>query len=461
MAWLDFALTEVADQPGAESLDVFTQSIGPELIEQCLAATGTATLRRRRLPADQVLWLVLGMALLRDRPIDEVVEKLDLALPGPGGSGAVASSSVAEARQRLGSEPLKWLFERCSRQWSVESAERYRWRGLSVFAVDGSTLRVADSDENREHFGLAKGAADSGYPLARLAAVVAVRSHVLASVAVGPYATTEHELADQCLPVIPDDSVTIMDKGFMAARYLVGICRGGSNRHWLIRAKKNTKWKVLEENAAGDFIVELSVSHAAQTKDRSLPKKVRARAIAYQHRRSDGPQFLLTSLLDAQQYPSKELIALYHERWEIELAYDEIKTHLLEREETIRSRKVETVYQEIWGILLAFNLVRLDMERIAEHAKVAPVRISFVMATRYIRDEWSWCAVASPGSIPAKLRKMRQRASRFVLPRRRSNRSSPRAVKVKASQYPTKKRKRSASDSQWTKDPSSAAGIGS
>lgn len=459
MDWLDLALTETADQPGPDSLEVLKRSIDPDLIEQCLLATGKATLRRRRLPADQVLWLVLGMALIRDRPISEVVSKLDLALPGPGGSGLVASSSIAEARQRLGSEPLKWLFERCSREWALGSAARHPWRGLSVFATDGTTLRVADSDENREHFGLAKGAADSGYPMLRLAAVVAVRSHVLASAAFGPYSVSEHELADRCLSVIPDDSILLMDKGFLAARYMTGISRGGSNRHWLVRAKKNTKWKVIEENGVGDYVVELAVSHAARAKDPSLPRTIRARALAYEHRQSDGPQFLLTSLVDSQEYPAKELIALYHERWEIELAYDEIKTHLLEREETIRSRKVDNVCQEMWGILMAFNLVRLEMERIAEQATVEPNRISFMMATRYIRDEWSWCAVASPGSIPAKLRKMRQKVSAFVLPPRRSKRRYPRAVKVKSSQYPSKKRNRDGPGSKQPADTSSTAGI--
>jgi hypothetical protein len=133
-------------------------------------------------------------------------------------------------------------------------------------------------------------------------------------------------------------------------------------------------------------------------------------------------------------------VTLYRERWEIELGYDEVKTHLLEREETIRSRTIDGVYQEVWGILVAYNLVRLEMERIAAEADVAPSRISFVTALRFIRDEWSWCAVASPGAIPARLQRLRDRIKSFILPARRTKRSCPREVKIKMSNYPRKRR---------------------
>jgi hypothetical protein len=442
MNWLRTALVETAEQPGGETLATFQRSIDPEWIEEALRVTGTATLRKRRLPAEQVIWLVLGMALLRDRPIHDVVFKLDLAMPGRW-TERIATSSIVEARRRLGPEPLQWLFQRSAKQWALHSAAKAPWRGLSVFAADGTTMRVPDSDDNREAFGLASGGhgrGDSGYPVARLVAVIAVRSHLLADVSIGSYTTPEHTLADKCLPVVPSDSITIVDKNFLAAKYLVGIQRGGENRHWLVRAKSSTTWRVVDELGKGDQLIEMTVTGDARRKDPSLPRKHFARVISYQHPGSKGPQRLLTSLLDSDAYPADELVALYHERWEIELAYDEIKTHLLEREETIRSRTSRGVNQELWGILLAYNLVRLDMQNIAEQANVPPTRISFVMATRYIRDEWSWCAVASPGSIPKKLQRMRANAAMFVLPPRRSTRRYPRAVKITVSKYPKKRR---------------------
>jgi hypothetical protein len=337
--WLEAALVETAQQPCVdESLSIFQKSIDPAWIEMALEKTGTATLRKRRLPAEQVLWLVLGMALLRDRPIDEVVEKLDLVMPDSG-NNRIAKSSIVEARQRLGPEPLKWLFERCSKQWALASALKLAWRGLSVFAIDGTTLRVPDSDENRSEFGLASGGTgQSGYPVVRLVTVIAARSHLISSATMGSFSTGEHTLSDPCLAEIPDNSITILDRNFLVSKYMVGFPKSGTNRHWLMRAKKNTKWRVVRELGPGDFLVELEVHHRARRKDPSLPMKYQARALCCQRPGSATHQWLLTSLLESKLYPADELIDLYHERWEIEISYDEIKTHLLEREESIRSR---------------------------------------------------------------------------------------------------------------------------
>jgi hypothetical protein len=131
------------------------------------------------------------------------------------------------------------------------------------------------------------------------------------------------------------------------------------------------------------------------------------RAIKYR-RKGFPEQTLLTSLRDAKRFPAAEIVALYHERWELELGYDEIKTELLDREETIRSQKPDGVEQEVWGVLLAYNLVRLEMESIAKDADVEPTRISFVEALRLMRDEWEWLSVTSPGAIPKRLQAMRR-----------------------------------------------------
>ena len=134
-------------------------------------------------------------------------------------------------------------------------------------------------------------------------------------------------------------------------------------------------------------------------------------------------------------------MALYHERWELELGYDEIKTELLDSEEAIRSRKPTGVQQELWGVFLAYNLVRLEMERVAAAAGVEPTRISFVAALRLSCDEWLWCAIASPGAIPKHLRNLRTALTSLLLPPRRSDRRFPRAVKIKMSNYPRKRRR--------------------
>jgi hypothetical protein len=122
------------------------------------------------------------------------------------------------------------------------------------------------------------------------------------------------------------------------------------------------------------------------------------------------------------------------------LAYDEIKTHMLDRQEAIRSRQPDGVLQELWGIALAYNLVRLEMERVAEEAGVEPTRVSFTNALALVRNTWLWCSAPplAPGNIPAHLADLRRALKLLVLPPRRP-RAYPRAVKLKMSNYPRKR----------------------
>ena len=400
-----FSVVAAADE-GA--FDRLRDSIDPAWIDEALEATGTATLRRRRLPAEQVIWLVLGMALYRQRPIDELVARLDLSLPGSGRS-SMAKSAVAQARARLGEEPLKWLFERCSEKWAHESARRHQWRGLALYGVDGTTARVPDSKENRTYFGsqdAGSGRGVSGYPLARVVTLMALRSHIIAAAALGPYGD-ERPYANELWPKVPDHSLAIVDRNFLAAHILAGLTAHGSNRHWLTRATSRSTWTVVKKLGAGDELVEMAPRHSARAKSPDVPRVWTMRAIRYR-RPGFKPQTLLTSLVDAKLFPADELRELYHERWEIELGYDEVKTDMLDRQEAIRSKTPKGVLQELWAIALAYNLVRLEMERIADEADVAPARISFVMSLRLIRDEWMWAAASNaPGAIPRNLRRLR------------------------------------------------------
>ena len=418
------------------TLDDFRKRIDPCWINEALTATGTATVRRRRLPADQVIWVVLGMGMFRDRPIEDVVSKLDLALPGAGST--IARSSVSQARDRVGSEPIRWLFERSASVWSARSAEAHEWRGLKLYGIDGSTVRIPDTPENREAFGGQSGrkGSESGYPIVRLAALMVLRSHLLAACSFGSYGANEIQYAWPLLDTIPGNSLTILDRGFFGARFLMAI-EGGKNRQWLTRARSDLKSRVIKKFARGDELIEIEVSKHARRQDPSLPATWQMRAVRYR-RKGFPPQLLLTSLRDPNVYPATEIAELYHERWELELGYDEIKTELLDREETIRSRKPDGVKQELWGILLAYNLIRLEMTHIAVEADVDPTRISFVEALRLIRDEWEWLSVTSPGAIPKRLETMRRNVKRYVLPPRRS-RSFPRAVKIKMSSYDRKR----------------------
>jgi len=437
-----------ADIPA--SFERFGKVLDAEWINAALAETGTASVRRRKLSAPIVVWLVIGMALFRDRSIQEVVGHLGLILPSqknkrPTAGKTVAPSAIPQGRYRVGAAPLEAIFDRTAETWANAAANEHRWRGLALYGVDGTTLRVPDTDENREAFGLPPSSrGQAGYPQARLVALMALRSHLIAAAAFGPYSgkkTSEHSLALSLWPLLPDHSLVIMDKGFIDYGLFFRLSHDDDGsvaglKHWLVRAKENLRWKTREVFGEGDELVELSISSYARKKDPGLPKKMVVRAIRYQVK-GFRPQTLLTSMIDPEQYPPTEVAALYHERWEIELGYDEAKTHMLERQESLRSKKAEGVRQEIWGILLAYNLIRKEMLDVAEAAGVSPLRISFRHSLMLIRvfclvEAWT-CA---PGNLPKRLASHHETmSSLLILPERRPERRYKRHVKIKMSSY--------------------------
>lgn len=434
---LGLALLDVGVGERPAEFARFTQTVDPAWIDAALAATGTATVRRRRLPAERVAWLVIGMGMFRDRSIAEVVEHLDLVLPATTGR-AVTSSALVKARDRLGAAPLSQLFEQLADRWAPASADEQRWRGLALYGVDGSSLRVADTPENDAAFGRpgsSRGVA--GYPQLRLAALLVLRSHLLAGLAVGPWATSEITLAETLWDKIPDRSLTILDRGFLSYGLLHRLHHAGSDRHWLIRAKANLKWRVVARLGRNDQLVEITMPRAHRAQDPNLPETFHVRAVRYQRPRARA-QTLLTSLLDPALYPAAEIALLYHERWELELAFDELKTHTLEREETLRSRAPERVYQEVWGLALAYNLVRWHITRIAQRVALPPTRISYRHTLMLLRSFWLSVWFASPGVVPRRLEQLDAQSTLLVLPPRRPRRY-PRAVKVKMSGYARKR----------------------
>ena len=418
----------------------FQASIDPSWVLEALTATGTATLRRRRFPAEQVIWLVLGMALFRDLPIVEVVRELALVLPGTG-AGRIAASAVMQARARLGESPLRWLFEKCAETWARASADQHRWRGLALFGVDGTTVRVPDSPENRAEFGAGNGRAIGSYPMVRIVTLMVLRSHLLLAARFGPFSTSERGHARELWPSVPDDSLVVVDRNFLYARDLWPLQAGGRNRHWLSRARKNNKWHVTQRLGPGDALAEVIVNRDSRRQEPTLPERWPMRALRYR-RHGFREQTLLTSLLDPKKYPASEIVALYHERWEIELGFDEVKTEMLEREEAIRSKSPTGVAQELWGLALAYNLVRLEMACAAEIAGVPPTRMSFARCLGAIRIHLLRFAAISPAKLARTVEALhRELAESYVLPPRRTERLYPRAVKIKMSAYPRKRPK--------------------
>ncbi|WP_250477644.1 IS4 family transposase [Caballeronia sp. INML1] len=405
-----------------------------EWIERAVQATGVASIRRRRLPAEQVVWLVIALAMYRHWSISEVLDNLDLALPDHA-SPFVSKSAVAQARQRIGEAPLAWLFERTARAWCTQDVGHHGFKGLSLWAMDGTTLRIADSPANREHFG-AQGYASgkvASYPQVRAVTLTSIPTHLVADMNFGRYDTNEMVYAKSLLPQVPDDSLTVFDKGFLAAEILCGLAMNGRNRHFLIPAKSNTRWDVIA-GTAEDATVRMRVSAPARKKCPALPEFWQARAIRTIDARG-RERVLLTSLSDRRRFKPADIVACYERRWQIETSYRELKQSMLGMELTLRSRTVEGVYQEIWGALIAYNLIRREIAHAAFEVKLAPTDISFVRAVHTIQHEMMWAAVTPAfAKLPACLQRLRERLK--ALPNeKRPGRTCERVVKSRPSRY--------------------------
>jgi hypothetical protein len=428
----------VGERPA--SFDQFSAAIDPQWIADALAATGTASVRRRKLPAEHVVWLVIGMGLFRDRSIAQVVEHLDLVVPRAGSARQfITNAAIVQARDQLGAAPLAALFTQTATTWAYAAAPEERWRGLAVYGLDGTTLRVADTPENVVHFGRppSRHGEGAGYPQLRLVTLLTLRARLLAAAAFGPYRTSEGALAREVWAALPEHAVVILDRGFCGYALFHVLGTPDHDRHWIVRARSGPTaltQVILQRFSASDALVELRPSRATRAQHPDLPPTLRVRTVRVQ-RRGFRPYWVFTSLLNPTTHPAAELAALYHERWELELAFDELKTHTCERAEALRSKAPTRVEQEVWGLLLGYNLVRLVMGRAAPRAGVPPGRLSYRYALLAVRAFWHAAWDTSPGTLPRRLEALLDDLARFVLPERRPRRY-PRAVKIKMSNYP-------------------------
>lgn len=426
-------LQQTLEQTRPESLGDLREEIPLRVIEEALSKASTTEKRRRVLPQETVIWLVIGMALMRDRCIQAVAAHMKL------GEGArlISEPGIVQARNRVGSRPLEALFEYTALEWALRSALGDPWRGLSMFGVDGTTFRVADSVENEAEFGrpvAATGRGAAGYPQLRAVALMALRSRLLLGATIGPYRVGEVTMAGELWPLLPERSLVLLDKGFIDYALFHRLMACGQEKHFLCRARSNLKWTELRQLGPGDVLVQVALSSARRT-DPSLPKSLVLRATTYQ-RRGFKPQVLLSSLLDPVAFPADEIRGLYHERWELEIGYDEIKTHTLDREEALRSKAPERVRQEVWGLLLAYNLVRRQIEKFAATQDVHPLRISYRNTLLLVRNLCA-CASTGVGSVRKLIDSMEQTMALFILPERRARRF-PRQVKIKMSNFKKK-----------------------
>lgn len=409
-------------------------------IQAALREAQRVTQRVRKLPLESMVVFVVAMSLFRSHSMEHLALLLGLASSDSGVMG-LASSSLVEARDRLGAAPVRGLFYALAEDVvKQQSAHTARWRSLSLWSVDGTSLRVADSKANRREFGGHSGGprGHSAYPLVRVVALMALSSRQIVQAVFGPFARSEIALAQPIWSQLQDNSLVIVDRNFGSAAILHAIERGGEQRHWLIRLKKNARYTIVRSLGDGDWLVQRCVSPTARKKDPTLPTSYFARVICYQMPGFPA-QKLMTSLLSPVNFPSNEIRTLYHLRWDIELGFDEIKTELLDRRESLRSRTPERVRQEIWGLFLAHNYVRSELCVIAKTAKLPPSRISFIAVLRRIRVYLVVMISVNDDNIPIQLQRYLTHLPPLVLRPRRPERHYPRAVKIKMSSYAKKR----------------------
>ncbi|WP_420917735.1 IS4 family transposase [Pseudomonas syringae group genomosp. 7] len=428
-------LLDLGDLFNFSDLSTFTQNIPIEWVASALNLSAQATIRRRRLPRDQVLWLVLGMALFRDEPVHEVARRLNICAQGLASDQLLARSGVTEARKRLGADPVESLFRQTGKHWGNERYEADNWNGLQVFAVDGALLRTPDSPELREHFGSGNTGTNrqTPFPMLRLVALMNVRSHVILDAQLSPFRGSEMRLAETYLGQIPDNSITLFDKGFWGADLLLSVVGGGANRHWLTPARKNLVMEEVERYGEHDRLVRMKVSPQARKRNPEMPLSWEVREVSYE---SHGKVRSLLTSLSVESYDTAAVTKLYLERWEIELGFRDIKSSMQQNAVTLRSKKVELIYQEVWGLLLAYNIIRREASQAAVAFGRAPSDIRFKPACQYIAVQLIVMAAANPVSATGRrLSELRGGVGGMFLDHR-PRPGRPRTVKISKTRYP-------------------------
>ncbi len=414
-----------------EQFTNLSEVLSPELIAQCLEQSGTVTLRKRRLPMEMMLWSVVGMALFRHQPMSHLVQQLDILLPGD--KPFVAPSAVVQARQRLGEDAVKAVFEQTQRLWHQHTPHPH-WCGLTLLGVDGVVWRTPDTPENGAAFARTRNAtSESEYPQVQMVCQMELTSHLLTAAAFASVESGEITLASQLIAQTPDHSLTLFDRGYYALGLLHAWQSAGVERHWMVPLRKGAQYRVIRRLAAGHELVELTTSPQARAKWEGLPETLQARLLTKSVRGKTVQ--LLTSMVDNKRYPAADIVDLYGHRWEIELGYREMKQYLLQNRLTLRSKRPDMVRQELWGVLLAYNLLRFQMAQMAYSLEgVEPNELSFSQSMAFLIKELMLMPLVSPGKLPSVVKGLSLMAEAFVLPPRRE-RHYPRAVKKRPQRY--------------------------
>jgi len=398
------------------------------LIHKAYALTDTVTIRTRKLTLESMAWLLVGMAIYNDKSMADVVNLLDIV--DREGKPFVAPSALTQRRKTLGEAAMKALFQ-CTQSHWFEQAQLPQWNDLTLLSVDGVVWRAPESAENSQAFSRAPG---TQYPQVRMVCQMELSSHLITASAFDDYAVNEMKLAEQLIETTPDNSLTMFDKGFYSLGLLHQWQTTGTARHWLIPLKKNVQYEEIRKLGRNDKLVRLSSNPHARKRWPQLPETLTVRLVS---RKIKGKQYdVLTSMIDPMRFPSTDIADLYGHRWEIELGYREQKQYMLGNRLTLRSRLPELVKQELWGVLLTYNLIRYQMVKMCHTLKgnYLPYQLSFNGALALIMRLLLGLPYSTPGAVPRQLKNVYAMTESIILPPRRE-RTFPRQVKPRPQRY--------------------------
>lgn len=328
-------------------MGLLTRVFPPELVDEVIAEVGRTEQRRRALPARVVAYFAVGMALYSDGSYEDVMAQLTDGLSWSSGWAESyvppSKSAIFQARARLGAEPVEALFRRVARPLA-EAVTPGSWlAGRRLVAIDGTTFDVADTVDNATFFGrpgVNKGE-QAAFPQARLVAVAECGTHAMIDAEIGPYTTSEIELSRRLVGRLEPGMVLLADRGFYGFWLWEQAAATGADLLW--RAKANLKPRPLETLTDGSWLAETTPGGNAGRHTPPLTVRVMDYTIDDGRDREPVIYRLLTTLLDPVEAPAVELAAAYAQRWEIESAFDELKTHQRGPRTVLRSKSPDLV----------------------------------------------------------------------------------------------------------------------
>jgi hypothetical protein len=430
-------------------IEVITTFLPQTLIEEVLDQTGRREKRRRRLPASTVVWLLVMLGVRSDLDLPsmwrQVCGVIHAMLHRLGGVNPPAKSALSQARARLGARPLRQLLLRTGRRSGIPSGQAYtHYKGMPMVAMDGDKYKLPDTPANSAAFGRPSTSRgdeklDAGYPQMHVNRLMAVGTRICIDVIVKPCNTNDHTSAPALLRSVLSGELVFWDCGFYSFGLMERAC--AENKFFLGPVPSHAVLRPIRKLGDGSYLVKAYATPNDRRDDRG---GVLLRAIEdtldEPARVGHGERHrLITNLLDEVKHPAMELVVLYHQRWEIEIANDEITTHQLDRAVELRSRTPAGAVQEIHAVLLAHNAVRSLMLQSAMRIGIDPRTLSFINSVRIVREMIQTMREAPTKQLPLLYRGMLQQIAAARLPAR-DGRINPRVVKVvRPSNFPVKK----------------------